>query len=63
LDRDQQHVWAVRPARGRSIPVASKEAALLFEAIGWQVTELPLSSMTEDEMRSIGIEPEGEPGD
>jgi hypothetical protein len=62
MDRGQQHVWAVCLGK-RSIPVASKEAALLFEAIGWQVTDLPLASMTEDEMRIIGIDPEAEPGD
>lgn len=53
---DQQHVWVVCSEAGSLLlPVASKQAAEVYKEAGWQVTELPLSAFSAEEMRCLGI--------
>jgi hypothetical protein len=61
---EQRRVWVVRRDRLKIlVPILCEEVAALYRKAGWQVTELPLSAFSEEEMRCLGVSGSGPCGE
>lgn len=53
---EQRHVWVIRRDQLKIlVPILCEEIAAIYCKAGWQVTELPVSAFSEEEMRCLGI--------
>ena len=49
-----QHFWLVRPGpEGIEVPLLRQEVAEVFKRAGWEVAQLPVVALTQEELRCL----------